>query len=121
MGQSHCSAYERSAVEEMEELEKPGIMSLFSDIRFDRVDATACGDPIKMPVSGDSSNGVSMDETRNHEDEPSSLDKLLAMPAKDRGRYLEAAAEAAAQAYENDPSLTEFTSLDGEDFEDYAE
>ena len=49
------------------------------------------------------------------------LDQLLAMPAKDRGPYLEAAANAAAQAYENDPSLTEFTSLDGEDFEDDSE
>jgi len=49
------------------------------------------------------------------------LDKLLGMPVKDRGPYLEAAAKAAADDYENDPSLTEFTALDGEDFEDYSE
>ncbi len=49
------------------------------------------------------------------------LDKLLAMSAKDRWPYLEAAADLAARCYENDPSLTEFTCLDGEDFEDYSE
>ncbi|MBN2208389.1 MAG: hypothetical protein JW759_03750 [Candidatus Coatesbacteria bacterium] len=46
------------------------------------------------------------------------LDKLLAMPVKDRGPYLEAAAKAAADDYENDPEVTEFTCLDGEDFEE---
>ena len=47
------------------------------------------------------------------------LDKLLAMPVADRGPYLEAAAGAVADDYENDPSVTEFTCLDGEDFEEY--
>ena len=46
------------------------------------------------------------------------LDKLLAMPAKERVPYLKATAQAAADDYENDPAVTEFTCLDGEDFEE---
>ncbi len=48
------------------------------------------------------------------------LDRLLAMPVKDRDLYLERAANAVAADYENDPAVTELTCLDGEDFEEYV-
>ncbi len=47
------------------------------------------------------------------------LDDLLRMPLEESGEYLRLAAEEAAAEYINDPSVTEFTCLDGEDFVDY--
>ena len=49
------------------------------------------------------------------------LDDLLRMPLEESGEYLRRAAEEAADEYINDPSVTEFTCLDSEDFEDYPE
>ena len=46
------------------------------------------------------------------------LDELLRMPLEESGEYLRRAAEEAADEYINDPSVTEFTCLDGEDFVD---
>jgi len=49
------------------------------------------------------------------------LDDLLRMPLEEGDAYLRRAAEEAADEYINDPSVTEFTCLDGEDFEDYPD
>ena len=49
------------------------------------------------------------------------LDDLLRMPLEESGEYLRRAAERAADEYLNDPSVTEFTCLDSEDFEDYSD
>ncbi len=49
------------------------------------------------------------------------LDDLLRMPLEESGEYLRHAAEEAADEYVNDPSVTEFTCLDSEDFVDDPE
>jgi len=49
------------------------------------------------------------------------LDDLLRMPLEESGQYLRRAAEEAADEYVNDPSVTEFTCLDSEDFVDDPE
>ena len=49
------------------------------------------------------------------------LDDLLRMPLEEGDAYLRRAALEAADEYVNDPSVTEFTCLDSEDFEDYPD
>jgi len=49
------------------------------------------------------------------------LDQLLEMPLGERDAYLRQAAELVADDYEDDPSMTELTCLDSEDFEGYPE
>lgn len=78
-------------------------------------------EPVSSSVEAEQPQADNDSGTQPGDSGPLDAVRLAQLPIEQRRAILQTAAEALAQDYENDPELTAFTALDGEEFYEYGE